>query len=77
MSRSAKSDSIFWLNESTLKQKPVSHLDGLQMGIDGDPAGLNRAVRRKILGIKPFILRRIESINAQLEGKSEGKALGR
>ncbi|MCH2181633.1 MAG: CotH kinase family protein [Mariniblastus sp.] len=73
----AKSDSIFWLNESTLKQKPVSHLDGLQMGIDGDPAGLNRAVRRKILGIKPFILRRIESINAQLEGRSKGKALRR
>ena len=73
----AKSDSIFWLNESTLKQKPVSHIEGLQMGIDGDSAGFNRAVRRKVLGIKPFILRRIESINAQLEGRSKGKALGR
>jgi hypothetical protein len=47
------------------------------MGIDGDPAGLNRAVRRKILSLKPFVLRRIESIKAQLAGKSKGKTLGR
>ncbi len=73
----AKSDKIFWLNESTLKQKPVPHIEGLHMGIDGDSTGLNRAVRRKILGIKPFILKRIESIKGQLEGKSEGKPLGR
>ena len=73
----AKSDKIFWLNGSTLKHKPTPHIEGLRMGIDGDPAGLNRAVRRKILSIKPFVLRRIESIKAQLAGKSKGKTLGR
>ena len=73
----AKSDKIFWLDGSTLKHKPVPHIEGLQMGIDGDPAGLNQAVRRKILSIKPFILKRIESIKAQLAGESDGKSLGR
>jgi hypothetical protein len=73
----AKADKLFWLNGSTLKQKPARHLEAFRMAIDGDPAGFNRAVRRKILSIKPFALRRIESIKAQLAGKSEGKTLGR
>jgi spore coat protein CotH len=73
----AKADKLFWLNGPTLKQKPARHLEAFRMAIDGDRAGFNRAVRRKILSIKPFALRRIESIKAQLAGKSEGKTLGR
>jgi len=73
----AKADKIFWLNGTELRHKPAQHLDGFRMGIDGDESGLNRAVRRKVLGIKPFALQRIESIEAQLAGKSEGQTLGR
>ncbi len=73
----AKADKLFWLNGPTLKHKPAQHLEAFRMAIDGDRAGFNRAVRRKILSIKPFALRRIESIKAQLAGKSEGKTLGR
>ena len=72
-----KSDRIFWLNGATLKQKPTPHIEGLRMGIDGDSEGFNQAVGRKILSIKPFVSRRIESIKAQLAGKSEGETLGR
>jgi len=73
----ARSDKIFWLNGSTLKHKPTPHLEGMRMAIDGDPEGLNRAVRRKILSIKPFVVGRIASIKAQLAGESEGNVLGR
>jgi len=73
----ARSKHVYWLNESTLKSKPIPHLEGLRMTINGDPSGGNPAVRRKTLAIKPFIVKRIASIKAQLAGKSEGKALGR
>lgn len=43
-----------------------------KLGIDGDKSGKNTAVSRDILAIKPFIKRRIESVTAQLSGKSEG-----
>jgi len=73
----AKANKIFWLNGAALKHKPTDHLGGFHMGIDGDQSGLNRAARRKIFSIKPFVLKRIESIKAQLAGKSEGLTLGR
>lgn len=44
----------------------------LKLGIDGDKSGKNTAVSRDVLAIKPFIKRRIESVTAQLSGKSEG-----
>jgi len=49
----------------------------LRMGIDGDSSGRNRAVGRKILAIKPFLRKRIESIQAQLDGQTRGATLGR
>ena len=45
------------------------------MGINGDSEGINRAVNRRVLAIKPFITRRIESVNSQLAGKSEGESI--
>ena len=47
------------------------------MAIDGDQAGGNAMVRRKIFSIKPFARKRIASIQAQLAGESEGKPLRR
>ncbi len=73
----AKASNLFWLNGTQLKQKPADHLEAFRMTIEGDEAGLNRAVKRKTLSIKPFVLRRIESIKAQLAGKKAGKKLGR
>ncbi len=45
------------------------------MGINGDSEGINRAVNRRVLAIKPFITRRIESVNSQLAGKSKGEPI--
>ena len=73
----AKSSNLFWLNGTQLKQKPAAHLEAFRMTIEGDEAGLNRAVKRKNLSIKPFVLRRIESIKAQLAGEAKGKKIGR
>ncbi|MDP6795442.1 MAG: hypothetical protein QGG00_08630, partial [Verrucomicrobiota bacterium] len=53
----------------------AADLEGLRMGIDGDERGFNGAVGRRILAIKPFITRRIESVNAQLGGRSEGATI--
>ena len=52
-------------------------LEGLRMGIDGDYQGINKAVNRRVLAIKPFISRRIESVQAQLAGKSDGRTIRR
>ena len=49
--------------------------EGLRIGITGDSDGINRAVNRRVLAIKPFITRRIESVNSQLAGKSEGEPI--
>jgi len=49
--------------------------EGLRIGINGDSDGINRAVNRRVLAIKPFITRRIESVNSQLTGKSEGEPI--
>ncbi len=49
--------------------------EGLRMGINGDSEGINRAVNRRVLAIKPFITRRIESVNSQLAGKSKGEPI--
>ena len=73
----AKEGHIFWLKESTLKQKPAPHGEAFRMAIDGDQAGGNAMVRRKIFSIKPFARKRIASIQAQLAGESEGKPLRR
>jgi len=43
---------------------------GLQMGIEGDATGYNRAVERQVLAIKPFITRRSASVKAQLAAES-------
>ena len=59
------------------KFKEGPGLEGFRMGIDGDESGFNRAVGRRILGIKPFAVKRIESIKAQLAGKRDGEKLGR
>ena len=48
-----------------------------RMGIDGDGSGMNRAVGRKIMAIKPFLRKRIQSIRAQLAGQTDGVTLGR
>lgn len=53
------------------------HLDDkgkaeLLAGVAGGDEGYNTAVERRVYAIKPFIKRRIASVNAQLEGKSEG-----
>ena len=50
-------------------------LADLRMAIDGDAAGVNAAVRRRVLAIKPFIQKRIASVKAQLAGDSQGKEL--
>ena len=73
----AKSDKIFWLNGETLRHKPTEHFEGFLMGIEGDSEGFNQAVGRKILSIKPFVSRRIQSIETQLSGESDGSTLGR
>ena len=62
---------------AAFEQAIASHMsgddvEGLRMGIEGDEAGINRAVNRRVLAIKPFITRRIGSVNAQLAGKSDG-----
>ena len=44
----------------------------LRMGVDGDEKGYNRAVERTIMAIKPFVRRRVASVNAQLAGSREG-----
>ena len=50
-------------------------LENLRMGINGDERGINRAVGRRVLAIKPFITQRIESVNAQLAGRSDGATI--
>jgi len=50
-------------------------IDGMRMGIDGDKDGINKAVNRRVFAIKPFIRKRIASVNAQLAGKSEGEPI--
>tara|TARA_R110002073_G_scaffold102097_2_gene231846 strand:- start:345 stop:1685 length:1341 start_codon:yes stop_codon:yes gene_type:complete len=57
--------------------KQAAELADLRMGLDGDIAGRNAAVRRPVLAIKPFIRKRIASVKAQLAGESEGKELRR
>ena len=48
---------------------------GMQMGINGDSNGVNKAVDRRVFAIKPFILQRITSVNDQLTGKTEGEKI--
>jgi hypothetical protein len=48
-----------------------------RMAIEGDDEGINAAVGRRVLAIKPFITKRIASIKAQLAGDSKGKDLQR
>ena len=48
---------------------------GMQMGINGDSNGVNKAVDRRVFAIKPFILQRIISVNNQLTGKTEGEKI--
>jgi spore coat protein CotH len=50
-------------------------LSGMQMGINGDSNGVNKAVDRRVFAIKPFILQRIISVNNQLTGKTEGEKI--
>lgn len=50
-------------------------LANLRMAIDGDADGVNAAVRRRVLAIKPFIQKRIASVKSQLAGDSKGKEL--
>ena len=50
-------------------------LSGMQMGINGDSNGINKAVNRRVFAIKPFILQRITSVNDQLTGKTEGEKI--
>ncbi|MEZ5327661.1 MAG: CotH kinase family protein [Verrucomicrobiales bacterium] len=44
----------------------------LRIGLTGDADGYNTAIERRVLAIKPFVSRRIESVNAQLAGNHEG-----
>ena len=48
---------------------------GMRMGINGDEDGINKAVDRRVFAIKPFIRKRITSVNAQLAGKAEGEPI--
>jgi len=50
-------------------------LSGMQMGINGDSNGVNKAVDRRVFAIRPFILQRIISVNNQLTGKTEGEKI--
>lgn len=54
-----------------------SGLEEFRMGIEGDKSGMNKAVRRPILAIKPFIEKRIESVQAQLAGENSGEVFSR
>jgi len=57
------------------KYKSGAGVKGLQMGINGDSSGYNRAAERQTLAIKPFIVRRSASVEAQLAGKRKGQTL--
>lgn len=50
-------------------------MKGLRSGIEGDRQGINQAVDRRVLAIKPFIKRRIRSVQDQLAGKREGQTI--
>lgn len=50
-------------------------LEGMRMGIDGDASGFNSSVNREVYAIKPFIRKRIASIDAQLAGTSKGERI--
>ena len=52
-------------------------LRGFRMGIDGDEEGVNRAVGRRILGIKPFVKERLDSVWGQFTGEADGLNLRR
>ena len=57
------------------KDKIGKGFSGMQMGINGDSNGVNKAVDRRVFAIKPFILQRITSVNDQLTGKTEGEKI--
>lgn len=57
------------------KYKAGAGTRGLQAGINGDRQGINRSVERQVLAIKPFILRRRESVSAQLAGERKGQTI--
>jgi len=57
------------------KDESGKGLEGMRMGIDGDESGFNTAVERKVFAIKPFIRKRIASVNAQLAGTSDGEKI--
>ena len=57
------------------KDENSKGLSGMQMGINGDSNGVNKAVDRRVFAIKPFILKRITSVNDQLTGKTEGEKI--
>ena len=57
------------------KDKIGKGFSGMQMGINGDSNGVNKAVDRRVFAIKPFILQRITSVNNQLTGKTEGEKI--
>ncbi|MGK0185083.1 MAG: spore coat protein H [Verrucomicrobiales bacterium] len=54
------------------RDKVGAGLVGLRMGIDGDSSGYNSAVDRQVFAIKPFVRKRIQSVNGQLAGEIEG-----
>lgn len=57
------------------KDEKGKALVGLRMGVEGDRSGYNSAVERRVLAIKPFIKKRIESIEGQLAGTSKGERI--
>lgn len=57
------------------KYKAGAGTKGLRAGIEGNRQGLNPAVERSVLAIKPFIKRRIKSVQAQLAGEREGQTI--
>ena len=65
------------IGEFVARDKVGGGAKALRMGIDGDGSGMNRAVGRKIMAIRPFFRTRIGSIQAQLTGQSSGATLGR
>ena len=50
-------------------------IEGMRMGINGDGNGINKSVGRRVFAIKPFIQKRIVSVNGQLDSKVEGVSI--
>ena len=63
--------------ESWNSNKYKDYISTIHSGgtINGDSNGVNKAVDRRVFAIKPFILKRITSVNDQLTGKTEGEKI--